>query len=232
MPTKPRKVTPSLIFRLDANHRVYIALALCAVAGAFTYSLNRFTIPGVVLTTWVTFALCVIILDWVCILTCHPKEVRLIAKLGDSSRFMIFFFVVTAALVSIVAIYLLLKSAAGKVSVDRSVLLSMASVIISWWLVHTVFTMRYAHLYYGNKLTKDGKDDGGGLDFPGDDKEPDYMDFVYFSFVLGMTFQVSDVVITSKRIRRLAWGHGLISFAFNTAIVALGINIISGLIAK
>jgi uncharacterized membrane protein len=80
------------------------------------------------------------------------------------------------------------------------------------------------------------KDDGtprvcGGLEFPGNE-DPDYLDFVYFSFVLGMTFQVSDVVITSKRIRQLATMHGLLSFAFNTAIVALSINVISGLVAQ
>jgi uncharacterized membrane protein len=106
----------------------------------------------------------------------------------------------------------------------------MTAVIISWWLVHTVFTMRYAHLYY---TTDEGKKTPlGGLEFPGNDKEPDYLDFVYFSFVVGMTFQVSDVEISSKQIRRLAWAHGLIAFAFNTAIVALSINVISGLVSK
>lgn len=71
----------------------------------------------------------------------------------------------------------------------------------------------------------------GGLEFP-NEKKPDYLDFTYFAFVIGMTFQVSDVDITSKRIRRLAWMHGVLSFAFNTIIVALTINIISGLVQK
>jgi uncharacterized membrane protein len=93
--------------------------------------------------------------------------------------------------------------------------------------------LRYAHFYY---CDMDGNDEGkvlkpGGLEFPGDD-EPDYLDFAYFSFVIGMTFQVSDVQITSKRIRRLSLMHAILSFAFNTIIVALSINIISGLIGK
>jgi uncharacterized membrane protein len=69
------------------------------------------------------------------------------------------------------------------------------------------------------------------LEFPGNE-QPDYTDFVYFSFVLGMTFQVSDVVITSKHIRRLATMHGLLSFGYNTAILALSINVISGMVAQ
>jgi uncharacterized membrane protein len=106
----------------------------------------------------------------------------------------------------------------------------MTAVVVSWWLVHTVFTMRYAHLFY--TVTDGHRTPTGGLEFPGDDKEPDYLDFVYFSFVIGMTFQVSDVEISSKQIRRLAWAHGLIAFAFNTAIEALSINVISGLVSK
>ncbi|MGZ4001637.1 MAG: DUF1345 domain-containing protein, partial [Mucilaginibacter sp.] len=111
------------------------------------------------------------------------------------------------------------------------ILLSICAVIVSWWHVHTVFTMRYAHLYYDTNCDDGSARKGGGLQFPGAD-EPDYLDFVYFSFVLGMTFQVSDVEISSRQIRRLAWVHSLISFAFNTAIVALSINIISGLVSQ
>lgn len=105
-------------------------------------------------------------------------------------------------------------------------MLSIASVVISWWLVHTVFTMRYAHLFYSFKDEND--EYGYGLEFP-KQPDPDFMDFVYFSFVIGMTFQVSDVEVSSRAIRRLAWAHGILSFVFNTVIVALSINIISGL---
>jgi uncharacterized membrane protein len=131
-----------------------------------------------------------------------------------------------------VAILLLLKATKGHAdTVTSHILLAMAAVIVSWWLVHTIFAIRYAHLYY-ETVTDDNKNKVvGGLQFP-EEKEPDYLDFVYFSFVIGMTFQVSDVEISSRNIRRLAWLHGLISFAFNTAIVALSINVISGLVSQ
>jgi uncharacterized membrane protein len=90
--------------------------------------------------------------------------------------------------------------------------------------------MRYAHLFYSTDPDGDQKKPLGGLDFPGGG-EPDYLDFVYFGFVLGTTFQVSDVEISSRPIRRLALVHGLIAFAFNTAILALSINVVSGLVA-
>ncbi|AMR33786.1 hypothetical protein A0256_21280 [Mucilaginibacter sp. PAMC 26640] len=224
---EPRK---NFFFRMDAHYRVYIALFAGAVA--FLFSRHLSSVPAIALITWIAFALTIIILNWAIIIWAHPKEIRKIARLEDSSRYLIFLFVTTASLVSLLAIFLLLKSSKGQSEeqVAAYVFLSMGAVIVSWWLVHTVYTMRYAHLYYS---VDEGKGNPvGGLEFPGDDKEPDYLDFVYFSFVLGMTFQVSDVEISSKRIRRIAWAHGLISFAFNTAIVALSINVISGLVAK
>ncbi len=104
----------------------------------------------------------------------------------------------------------------------------MVTIIGSWLLVHTIFAMHYAHEYYQDHQTQsDCK--AGGLDFP-EDIEPDYWDFLYFSFVIGMTSQVSDVQITSRSMRRLSLLHSILSFFFNTAIVAMSINIIAGLI--
>jgi uncharacterized membrane protein len=224
--TEPRK---NILLRSDAHYRLLISL----LAGAIAFFLARHnpSVPAITLITWITMASTIIILDWVIILWAHPKDIRKIASLEDSSRVMIFVFVMVASLVSLVAMYLLLKSSKGEPesTVAGYIILAMTAVVISWWLVHTVFTMRYAHLYYTNGKNQKILE---GLDFPGDEKEPDYLDFVYFSFVIGMTFQVSDVEISSKHIRRLAWAHGLIAFAFNTAIVALSINVISGLVSK
>jgi uncharacterized membrane protein len=104
--------------------------------------------------------------------------------------------------------------------------LGMLAVVAGWFVIHTMFTFRYAHLYY-----YDSDEDGSaqrGLKFPGTDDPNDY-DFAYFSFVIGMTFQVSDVQIVDGGMRRLVLAHGLISFAYNSTIIALVINIISGL---
>jgi uncharacterized membrane protein len=222
------KLPNNVFFRLDAHYRVYISLIAAAVA--FFFTRNSYSAPAVALISWVAFALMVIIMDWIIILKAHPREIRKIARLQDSSRAIIFLFVIAASVISLGAILFLLKETKGHgADATGHILLAMASVIVSWWLVHTLFTLRYAHMYYDTD-TDDGKTRPfGGLQFP-DETEPDYLDFVYFSFVIGMTFQVSDVEISDRHMRRLAWMHGLISFAFNTAIVALSINIISSMI--
>ncbi|MGZ3944298.1 MAG: DUF1345 domain-containing protein [Mucilaginibacter sp.] len=222
--------TPHLFMRMDAHHRVMISLVVAAIVFPLTYS--TVSLPSTILITWMAFALSAILLIWITILSSHPREVQRIAKLQDSSRAMLFGFVITASMVSLLAVYFLLKSAKGHTAnVSGHILLAMAAVFVSWWLVHTIFTMRYAHMYYDTVADDGTPKKGGGLQFP-DETQPDYLDFVYFSFVIGMTFQVSDVEISSRHIRRLAWLHGLISFIFNTAIVALSINVISGLVSS
>ncbi len=103
-----------------------------------------------------------------------------------------------------------------------------ATLLLSWLVTHVVFAMRYAHEYYAKDLG--GPEIDGGLEFPGGEL-PDYWDFVYFAIVLGMTFQVSDVQITARKLRRLATVHGLIGFLFNTVIVALTVNIAASLLS-
>ncbi|RZA02229.1 MAG: DUF1345 domain-containing protein [Sphingobacteriaceae bacterium] len=215
-----------VFFRLDAHYRLLIAAFASGVAAYFSAQHNE--TPVTILMSWIAFAVVVLIMDWIIILTSHPKEVRKIVSLEDSSRTLIFLFVIVAAVISLGAILLLLQSTKGQSTdgVAFPVILSLTSVVVSWWLVHTIFTLRYAHLYYGTDKAA-GKPNQG-LNFPGND-DPDYLDFVYFSFVIGMTFQVSDVEITLRPIRRLALFHSIISFVFNTAIVALSINVVAGL---
>ena len=104
---------------------------------------------------------------------------------------------------------------------------AVSCMLFSWLMVHTIFAFHYAHLYYRDD-TDDSSKHAEGLEFPGE-KKPDYIDFVYFSFVVGMTFQVSDTAVTSRSIRRLVILHGLLSFGLNTFVVALTINLIAGL---
>ncbi|NGX99441.1 MAG: DUF1345 domain-containing protein, partial [Candidatus Afipia apatlaquensis] len=93
----------------------------------------------------------------------------------------------------------------------------VVTIALSWAMIHTTFALHYAHDFYRSAKA-------GGLSFPGGE-DPDYWDFVYFSFVIGMTAQVSDVGVTDKIIRRTATVHGVVSFIFNTALVALMVNI-------
>lgn len=225
---KTMKPDRRFFFRLDPHYRLLIALAISSIVLFFVH--QYYTLPTTILLVWISFSLTVILLNWVVILSSHPREVQKIARIQDSSQTFIFLFVIVASLMSLGAILFLLSSSKSHGGhVTGHIFLAMTSVIVSWWLVHTIFTLRYAHLFY-DEDTDDGETKPfGGLRFP-HDIEPDYLDFVYFSFVIGMTFQVSDIEITKRDIRRLAWIHGLISFAFNTAIVALSINIISSLI--
>jgi len=105
--------------------------------------------------------------------------------------------------------------------------LTVVALISSWLLIQTVFTFRYAHRYYAGPHGEPAP--AAPLLFPGG-REPDYLDFAYFTFVIAMTSQVSDVQITSRRLRRLVWIHSLFSFAFYTVILALTINLVAGLI--
>ncbi|MFD2871037.1 DUF1345 domain-containing protein [Mucilaginibacter ximonensis] len=223
------KLPNNAFFKFDAHFRFLISIVAAFIS--FLIARTQFNWPAVILITWLGCALSIIAMDWIIILNAHPREIRKIAKLQDSSRALIFLFVIVASFISLGAILFLLKSTKGHSEAEATahILLGMASVIVSWWLVHTLFTMRYAHFYYSPD-SEAPNSKLGGLEFPGDEKEPDYLDFVYFSFVIGMTFQVSDVEISSPQIRRLALLHALISFAFNTAIVALSINVVSSLV--
>ena len=104
--------------------------------------------------------------------------------------------------------------------------IGILAVVGGWFVIHTLFAFRYAHLFYFD--SDDDNEADRGLKFPGT-KDPSDYDFAYFSFIIGMTFQVSDVEVVDSRVRRVVLFHSLISFAYNTAIVALVINILSGL---
>ena len=224
MPTTPR-----LFPHVDAHHRLTFAVgaALIAFFGAGT----RVHFPTQVIVTWNVFAATALALAWWEIFVSEPAVVVRMAKLQDSSRLLIFLFVIVAAFASLFAVGFLLggaKSSTGTRFTGQLVL-AATTVMVSWALINTLFALRYAHLYYSIDGNDDAECDGSGLQFPGEDR-PDYLDFAYFSFVVGMTCQVSDVQITERPLRRLALAHGVLAFIYNTVIVALSINIISGLL--
>ncbi|HEY1201888.1 MAG TPA: DUF1345 domain-containing protein [Niastella sp.] len=217
--------------RLPALARFFTALATAAI---FLILLRHRTIPVQVTLVWVCFSLVNLVFYGTIMFTAHPREITRIAKVQDFSRILIFLIILLASIVSLVAIVLLLRElpGPGQRGYYYHIILSIAAVSCSWFLVHTIFAFRYAHLYYTCKTEEAiDKECRGGLEFP-KDKVPDYLDFAYFSFGIGMTFQVADVQITSGVIRRLALLHALISFLFNTTFVALIINIIAGLIPR
>ena len=148
-------------------------------------------------------------------------KIRERAAIEDEGQTGILVLTVAAALASLGAI---IAELAGTAAEPSRLALAVVTVLLSWTFIHMMFSLHYAHEYYS---PNDGK--GGGLAFPGDE-EPDYWDFVYFSFVIGMTSQVSDVGISCKPIRRTATAHGVVSFVFNAALLALTVNIAASMV--
>jgi uncharacterized membrane protein len=157
-----------------------------------------------------------------------PDEMPAAAEAQQEGEWTIFWLTLAVVVVSFVAVgseFAAIKSGAAQWRLLKVVLVAV-TLFLSWLVTHVTFALRYAHEFYARDLG--GPDVDRGLEFPGD-KAPDYLDFLYFSLVLGMTFQVSDVQITSRKLRRVASLHGLISFLFNTIIVAFTVNIAAGL---
>ena len=222
----------SYIDKTNRIMRLLIALAVAAVVFLLLNGKHASAITFMV--SWIAFAITTLFITWSTILVFHPKEISHVANEQDNTRLVMFLFVVAAAFISLFAIVLLLQSAPTQKGISKHILLSATSVFFSWVLIHTVFTIRYAHMFYTFPTREEqaaGADHHGGLVFPAT-PHPDFFDFAYFSFVLGMTFQVADVDITAGNMRRLALLHGFLSFVYNTIIVALSINIVSGMIAK
>ena len=151
------------------------------------------------------------------------------AEAQEDGEWVLFFLVLAGVSVSFVAILSEFGSMRGVAAAvkDRKIAVVGGTLALSWLLTQAVFAIRYAHEFYERGQSTGGI--AGGLSFPGEDA-PDYWDFLYFSIVLGMTFQVSDVQITSQLLRRLATLHGLLGFLFNTVIIALTVNLASGVL--
>lgn len=157
-----------------------------------------------------------------------PDRMRARARKQDPLRPVLFSMVIAAAAISFVALgFMLEQKANGGMATASRILIAGLAVLASWLLTHTIFALHYAHLYYGDNPLQKGEQDRGGLAFPRE-PAPDFWDFLYFSFVVGMTCQVSDVQVTSRHIRRLTLGHGVLAFLFNAVILALAVNFIAG----
>lgn len=195
--------------------RTFVSVALGVVVALLLPGTLR--LPTQLLLGWDAFAALYLVLAYVMMLRCDTAHIRQSAVMQDDGRFLLLLLTALGALASLAAIVFELGASKGS---KLALVLPVVTITLSWTAVHTAFALHYAHDYYrGSKP--------GGLQFPsGDtDDEADYWDFVYFSFVIGMTAQVSDVGITDRIIRRTATVHGIISFMFNTALVALMVNI-------
>jgi uncharacterized membrane protein len=176
-----------------------------------------------VLSGWDALALVFLVWVWTIIFPKDAEETANLAVAEDSSRAAADLILICASLGSLVAVGLTL-AAAGKSSGGQAVLLTalgVSSVMLAWAAIHTIFTLRYAHLYYTPPV--------GGIDF---ESKPDFRDAAYMSFTVGMTYQVSDTDISRKEIRRAVTRHALLSFVFGTTIIAVTINVVANLLNR
>jgi len=159
-----------------------------------------------------------------------PERLKRRAQHQDARGPVILAIIVIASAVSLAALgFVLAKDQeTGTLAVSLRIGLAGLTVVASWLLTHTTFALHYAHHYYGDPGKKGGPV-RGGLAFPGG-HNPDYWDFFYYSFVVGMTCQVSDVQVTTRGMRRLTLAHGVLAFFFNTGVLALAVNIIASAI--
>jgi len=218
---------PHWFYRIRAIYKLLICLSIATVSYILLLPVRMEAFTRTMIG-WDIFSLCEIVVSLAIFSAVCPKQLRVLASREDASRPVVFTIVIGAILGSLGGVLLLLKNqTAWLLSEGLETAIYIAGVTFSWILLHILFTSRYAHLYYGDHATKKGEM-AKGLDIPGNEA-PDYMDFAYFAFVIGMTFQVSDITISSRQIRRVVLMHGLLSFLFNTVIVALTINVVVNL---
>lgn len=211
--------------RLGAMQRLGLALVIAIVA--YVGQPDSISWHTRVVASWDLGAIVYLALAWWLIVHAGTRETRGHASAQDQSSYVIFLFVVSAACTSIVAIGFVSGTIKGLAFWAKTwhLTLTVAALLSSWLLIQTVFTFHYARRYYDR--ARQNAAEPAELVFPGN-REPDYLDFAYFSFVIGMTSQVSDVAATSRRMRRLVLVHSLLAFVFNIAVLALSINIIAG----
>lgn len=204
---------------------------LAVLAGVGGYGLAPAGLPaaGHAVLAWDAFALASLALLWCVLATADAGHTRTVSEREAPGRTTAFLFLPLALASSLLAVLLLLSTGMMPALPAATRLvhagLAVAGVGAAWLLLHTVFALRYAHLYYNDGPRP------GGLAFPEETPRlPDYLDFAYFAFVIGMTAQTSDVAITRPALRRAVLLHGLLSFAFNTAVVALSISALVGVL--
>ena len=199
------------------HFRLFLSIAL-GTAIALTLLALPWRLATRVLSGWDAGVVLYLVLTYRVMARASVARIRQRAAIVDEGAVALLILTPAAALASLVAVVIELGHAPSL----SQIALAISTIVLSWAFMHSIFALHYAHEFYG-----EGRDDQmGGLIFPGKD-EPDYWDFLYYSLVVAMTAQVSDVQITSKIIRRLTTLHGAVSFFFNATVLALTVNIVS-----
>jgi uncharacterized membrane protein len=221
-----RRSSFSIVKFARAHWRLWVSLALgCACFALLTLVAADIVLMTRLLLSWDAATLFYIGAATAMMARSPAGRIQRHAAAQDEGAFAILLLTVGAAVASLGAIFVELAAIGRMQDGYRThVPLAVVTIILSWTFMHTIYALHYAYDYYGEGERSEG------LKFP-DDERPDYWDFVYFSFVIGMTFQVSDVAVTNKSIRRMVVAHAAVSFLFNTAILALMVNMAATLLS-
>jgi len=211
---------PKFIRMVKARPRLFIAVAIGIVVAFVFAVLAQWRVASALLIGWDVCAGLYLLFAFHIMSKADVHRMRRQARLQDEGQIGILILTAVAALASLVAIFALLGSSSAGMRSPADLFLATITILLSWAFTHTIFALHYAHEYYDEN---DGK--GGGMEFPDKECEPDYWDFMYFSFVIGMCAQVSDVTVSCRPIRRTVFGHSVASFIFNAALLALTVNI-------
>ncbi len=211
----PRRSTARLLYALSAGAIAWFVSATFELAWV-TRALLAGDVAGLTLT----------VLVLTIIIGTRSEDTRSRAASEDPGSRLVWFIVIVASVFAMFAATFVLRQAKQLAGGEATLVLALTltSAVLSFVLTHTSFTLRYAHLFY-----RGGRDQEGGIEFPHEDnapaEDPDDFDFAYFAFTIGMCFQVSDAEISDRTIRRTALAHAMLSFIYNTGIIALVLNV-------
>jgi uncharacterized membrane protein len=230
-PTKKREKTESAWAALARHGRAQIRFVIALAVGVAValFAPIEDWVPRILAGWnaggWLYFVL-VLIKMW----QAEIEGIKREASIKRESRIVVLVTVILGSFFTLLALVTQLGAIKSQRGLDQtiSVGLSVSTIFLSWLLIHTVFALYYAHEFHSESRAG-ARGLGGGLKFP-DDKTPDYLDFLYFSFVIGTTAQTSDVDVTSRAMRRVVMLHGILSFFFNTAVIALTVNLAAQLV--
>ncbi|MFO1172828.1 MAG: DUF1345 domain-containing protein [Hyphomicrobiaceae bacterium] len=220
------RISRALVDGVKLRQRLLAAVAIAIVVLVLLPSSIELGARAAI--TWNAGGISYLVLSFALMSSCDTDCIRKYASIEDEARLVFFIVILLAIVASFTAVFILIGEAKAMSGWPKAwhTGLAAVTVIVSWLVMQIVFMLHYAHDYYGER------DEGGivgGLAFPGDEA-PDYWDFFYFTTSIGAASQTSDVEITSKAVRRMVAFQAVLAFVFNTAIVALAINMASGLV--
>ena len=229
MSNTPQMTLPSWFGPFAARPRLVFSAAGGVAGGLAAHFLAGLQVSTAAIVGWDILCLAFIGSMLLNMLKCSISQIRARAEEDDEGRATILTVVLVGTVVAVAAVALELSLAKNAHGLERAlrVALAFVTVALSWFMAHLIFAVHYAHGFY-NRHEPGAAVSSGGLHFPGDE-EPDYWDFLHFAVIIGVAAQTADIENAATPLRQLCTVHALFSFAFNTVIVALTINLLAGL---